>query len=47
MRAMNFVIYNKVHKVQTNNKLQKVRTSQLWPCGPIILLRWPAPKRQA
>ena len=24
-----YVIYNKVHKVQANNKVQKVRTSQL------------------
>ena len=26
---MNFIFYNKVHKVQANNEVQKIRTSQL------------------
>ena len=27
---MNFIFYNKVHKVQASNKVQKDRSSQLW-----------------
>jgi len=30
LEFMNYVISNKVHKVQAKNKVQKVRTSQLW-----------------
>ena len=29
LEFMNFVIFNKVHRVQAKNKVQKVRTSQL------------------
>jgi len=33
-------IYNKVHKVQANNKVQQFWTSQLWVIGPTIRQLW-------